>query len=276
MIGFSLSAASAGIIWVIVTQIDKLLLSAILPLSEYGIFSIVTLAANGILLVSAPISGSLAPRLMALRGQGDDTSYLTTYRRATQFTAATVLPVAITLAFFSGETLKAWTGDARIVEGGAQALALYAAGTGLLTLSAFPAYLQYASGELKWHVLGEILFLLAIVPLIAWLATRFGAVGAGAAWLTVNITYFLAWVPVVHRRFLPASHWTWLTRDVAAIVLPAVVMALLLRLTLPFPDSRLLTAVELGMAGVAVLMAAAAGSDWIRSRLMDLLANGRR
>ena len=91
-----------------------------------------------------------------------------------------------------------------------------------------------------------------------------------------RLTYFLAWVPVVHRRFLPASHWTWLTRDVAAIVLPAVAMALLLRLTLPFPDSRLLTAVELGMAGVAVLMAAAAGSDWIRSRLMDLLANGRR
>jgi O-antigen/teichoic acid export membrane protein len=265
LLGFSLAAAFVGAVWVVVTQIDKLLLSAILPLSEYAIFSLVGMAANGLLIISTPISGALAPRLMSLHAKGDNGGLVSLYRRASQLTAATAVPLAILMAMFSRELLWAWTGDMRVTSQGAPVLGLYAAGTGLLTVSSYAAYLQYAHGTLRLHVIGNILFLLLLVPLMAILATTYGAVGAGIAWLTLNAAYLLLWVPIVHRHFLPSLHWRWLLQDIGLVALPALALAFLLRVELRFPPDRLLVGLLLGAIGVALVGVSGLASNWLRT-----------
>jgi len=264
LLSFSLSAAFIGAVWVVVTQIDKLILSAILPLSEYGVFSLVGLAANGLLILSTPISGALVPRLMSLHASGDQASLVSLYRRATQLTAATALPIAILMITFPGQLLWAWTGNAQATTEGAPVLSLYAAGTGLLTVSSYAAYLQFSYGKLRLHVVGNILFLLLLVPLMAVLATHYGAVGAGFAWAALNAAYLFIWVPLVHRRFLPSLHWRWLLGDVGLIALPAAALALLLRLGLQFPSDRLLVGVILAAIGAVLIAVSGLTSTWLR------------
>jgi O-antigen/teichoic acid export membrane protein len=57
-IPFALGIAYTAGIWVFLTQFDKLLLSGILPLKEYGYFAIISLVANAIIQISSPISKS--------------------------------------------------------------------------------------------------------------------------------------------------------------------------------------------------------------------------
>jgi O-antigen/teichoic acid export membrane protein len=264
IMGFSLAAALSGITWVAVTQSDKLVLSAVLPLSQYAVFSVVALIANGLLLVSAPISGALVPRLMKLHAAGEEGTLVSLYRRGTQLNALIVLPIAITIALFARELLWVWTGDAAVTNGGAGALSLYVTGTAILTLNGFVAYLQYARGNIRLHVIGSLLFLSIQVPLVLWLARQYGAFGAGCAWLLVNTLFFVGWVPLMHRRFLPGIHLRWLTKDIGMILLPALTVGALFHQFVTFPASRIVSGMLLAMIGSTVLLIAGCASPWIR------------
>ena len=102
--------------------------------------------------------------------------------------------------------------------GYAPILALYAIGNGFLALAAFPYYLQYAKGDLRLHLWGNIVFVLVLMPAIVLATSRFGAIGAGAVWASTNLLFFFCWTPIVHRRFLPGLHRSWLVNDVLKVL----------------------------------------------------------
>src|SRR5690606_17201710 len=66
VLGFSLTLAFTSTVWVAVTQSDKLVLSKLLSLSQYGYFSAAALAASGVMLIGGPIAQAVQPRLAKL------------------------------------------------------------------------------------------------------------------------------------------------------------------------------------------------------------------
>jgi O-antigen/teichoic acid export membrane protein len=58
---FSLVMSLASLVWVTLSQVDKLLLSGLLPLAEYGEFSLAVAAAAGVLVVSGSLADVLMP-----------------------------------------------------------------------------------------------------------------------------------------------------------------------------------------------------------------------
>lgn len=274
MVRFSMTMALASAVWALATQTDKLVLSKILPLSEFGYFSIAVVVAGAVLMVSGPVGAAILPRLSQLEFVGDRARVIDLYRNATQLVAVISGPVAIVLAFFPEHLLWMWTGDALTVSKAAPVLALYAAGYGFLVIGAFPYYLQYAKGDLRLHLVGSLLFVMVMVPLLIWATPRYGTVGAGWAWLIANVLYFFLWVPVAHHQFLRNMHMTWLVRDVVPPILPAILFASVLRAVLPWPQQRMLIALELAGAGVLVAVSAALGSRAGRHQLW-LLCYGR-
>lgn len=259
---FSLSIAFTSSVWVLVTQTDKLVLSKILPLADYGYFTVAVLVASGIMIVSGPISSAIMPRMTRLQAEGQHEQLIAVYRQATQLVTVLAVPVALVLGFFAPQVLWAWTGDAALVAKAAPALALYAAGYGLLAVGAFPYYLQYAKGDLKLHLIGNALFVLLLIPSVVWAATHYGMTGAGWAWLISNAVYFLVWTPLVHWRFAPGLHTRWLGRDVLQPSAPPIIIATLLASFILWPDSRLwLWLGLLAAGGLFVLLAAACANQ---------------
>ena len=252
MLKFSLSIAFTSSVWVLVTQTDKLVLSKLLPLADYAYFTLAVLVAGGVLIVSGPISAVLLPRMARLSAERNEKGLMEIYRSATRLVAVIVLPATLILAFFADKVLIAWTGDVAISAKAAPVLVLYALGNGVLALAAFPYYLQFAKGDLKLHVIGNLFFLLLLVPCLVWSASRFGAIGAGYAWLLANVTYFVAWIPLVHRRFAPGLHLRWLMGDIGAISLAAVAAALSIDHLVTWPTSRALLAVYLALTGAVL------------------------
>lgn len=146
LIRFSLTIAFTSSVWVLVTQTDKLILSGILPLAEYGYFTVAVLAASGIMVLSGPISTAVMPRMARLYAEANHDEVRRLYDQSAQLVSVVVGSVGVTLIFCPESFLFAWSGNQDMTRAAAPILQLYAAGNCLLALGAFPYYLQYAGG----------------------------------------------------------------------------------------------------------------------------------
>lgn len=253
---FSLSIAFTSSVWVLVTQTDKLLLSKILPLADYGYFTVAVLVASGIMLVSGPISSALMPSMTRLQAESQYDALIAVYRQATQLVTVIAIPAALVLIFFAPQVLWAWTGDAALVSKAAPVLRLYAIGYAFLAVGAFPYYLQYAKGNLRLHLIGNVLFVLLLIPSVIWAASRHGMTGAGWAWLVSSAVYFFCWTPLVHRQFASGLHSGWLLADIARPALLPIIAAALATHFMHWGDDRIALALKLAAAGAVLLLLA--------------------
>lgn len=270
---FSLSVAFTGGVWVLVTQLDKLTLSKVLPLAEFGYFSLGVAVAGVVNVVSGPVSGALLPALTRILAERDEARFLALYRGTTQFVAIVAGATAAMLAFLAEPILWAWTGDATAARSAAPVVRLYALGNAAVVLGAFAYYLQYAKGDVRLHLQGNLFYLLLVAPALVWASWRHGALGAGLVWLGSSTLYLLLWVPRVHARICPGLHWPWLLQDVLPIVASATMAAAVLRGIMPMHAGRLALACGLCGAFVLVLGAAALASSRVRSRLARELSS---
>ena len=264
---FSLTIAFTSSVWVLVTQTDKLVLSKLLPLADYGYFTLAVLAASGVMMISGPISGALLPRMARLQAEGNEAGLIGLYRNATQMVAVIAIPACLVLAFFAEQVLWVWTGDAHAAAQAAPVLRLYAMGNGFLAMAAFPYYLQFAKGDLKLHLIGSAVFMLLLIPSLVWATWQYGATGAGYAWMGSNAVYFFAWVPLVHRRFVKGLHRQWLMQDLIMICVPGLLAVSTLNVLLPWPEARFQVLARLLIASGAVLICSAAGAGRVRTIL---------
>ena len=261
---FSLTIAFTSSVWVLVTQTDKLVLSKILPLAEYGYFTLAVLVASGVTVIGGPISIALMPRMARLEAEGDHAGLIQVYRQATQLVAVIAGATALTLAFCAEPLLWAWTGDRSLAHQAAPVLALYALGNGILAVAAFPYYLQYAKGDLRLHLIGNAIFVVLLIPLIVIATRNYGSIGAGYVWLGINVLSFVAWLPLVHNKFESKLNFKWYGEDILMILTPMFIVEYALNCYLPLSVNRW---VEFGatlLVGVLVMAVGIAASSVLR------------
>ena len=261
LLGFALSISATNLAWVLVTQTDKLVLSNLLPLTEYAYFTLAVLMASGVQIASAPLGSVLMSRMARLVAEQNQNGLIELYRSATRLITAILAPVVIVLALYSDKVLLAWTGNALISKEAAPILTLYALGNGILALTALPYYLQYAKGELKLHVIGNIIFIFLLIPALVWAVDVYGAVGAGYAWLVASAIFFTVWIPRIHALFAPGLHLKWLLVDIGVIMLISIIVAMAIDQLITWPTSRVMLVIYLSSVGA--LLCAATFSYWI-------------
>ena len=269
LLRFSLTIAFTSSVWVLVTQTDKLILSGILPLAEYGYFTLAVLAAGGITIVTGPISMALLPRMARLHAEGDHAEVRRLYNQSTQLVSVIAGSLAVTLTLAAEPLLYAWTGSREVTAAATPILRLYAIGNGLLALGAFPFYLQYARGNLHYHLIGNVVMVVALIPAITVAAMKAGGIGAGWVWVAMNALYLIGWVGYVHSKLEPGMHWNWLVSNVFAILLPTLLVGQLLGLFRSDLQSRVFALLHVGSIAAACMLAASLSSPLLRPSVMQ-------
>ena len=211
---FALSLAYTAGIWVFVTQIDKLMLSHFLPLEEYGYFSLVVVVANAILQLFQPIGQAVLPRFTSLLANNNQEGMINLYHKATQMVAIVALSVSGMVATFSYELLYSWSGNIEASQWGAHILFWYALGNGAVALLSFQYYMQYAHGNLKYHVRGNTYFGLFQIIVMASSVYFYSALGAGIAWFGLQLFFLSFWPGFIHSKFAPGIHKDWIFKDI--------------------------------------------------------------
>jgi O-antigen/teichoic acid export membrane protein len=268
---FALSAAFTSAVWVLVTQADKLMLSGMIPLSEYAVYTMGVLVAGGITILTSPVVAAVTPRMVKLDAEGDEIGLLKLYRECTQLVGVVIIPFVLVFALFPVQVITAWTGQVGIVTRAAPILSLYAIGNGILAFAGLSYMLQVARGNLTLHVAGNVIFVLLFLPILYFAVTRFGMLGAGYAWIITNLFPFVVWLPIVHRKFLKGVHPRWLAEDIFAVALLPAFVAGMAWYFLSWSHDRWQILGSLVMLYALIAASAAASSSYFRARLVPYI-----
>lgn len=220
---FMLGIAYTSMLWVLMTQSDKLILSHVLTLAEYGYFALVVAIANGVLQFSSPINQAVLPRMTLLLSQGGEAAMLTLYRKMTQFVVVAVAAISGMLAMFPYQILYMLTGNHHVAQWGAPILTWFALGNAILVVVGMQYVLQYAHGKVRMHVINTTINAAVQVPILAFVAFNYGAVAVAMTWFVIRLATFFIWPAVVHHRFAPGLHIKWLKQDVLTPLIGAAV-----------------------------------------------------
>ena len=275
LLPFAMGIGYTSMLWVFMTQSDKLILSHVLTLAEYGYFAVVVVIANGVLQFSAPINQAVLPRLTLLLSQGHESDMLVLYRKTTQFMVVAVASVSGVLAMFPQQILFALTGNQETAIWGAPVLTWFALGNGILVIVGMQYLLQYAHGKVRMHVINTTINAAVQVPILAFVALNYGAVEVAITWFAIRSVTFFIWPTVVHRKFAPGLHWQWLTKDVMSPFLGAALgLGLAHWFVAGVPElmvGRFQIASILVGAGVLVLLASGMLASDVRGALVRLV-----
>lgn len=270
--GFALGMFCIAVVAFVLIQVDRIVLSRVLPLDQFGQYVLVATIAAALSRVFSPFFAALYPRYSGLVAANEQDALIVLYHRSNQWLAVVVASVASVMGFFAEDVLRLWTHDPALAAQGAPILAVLVFGTALNGLMNLPYALQLAHGWTRLTLYQNLVAVLIIVPATWWLARQYGALGAASMWAVLNLGYITIAVPLMHRRLLQGEMASWYRHDILPVALAAIVGAFAMRKLFPtLPDNATGLAM-LAVASMLVLCTTAAGSSEVRRLLRARIA----
>src|SRR3990172_695786 len=158
---FTAGMSGIGLTALVFTQLDKVMLSKMLGLEEFGHYMLATVVVSGLYVLIAPVYNVVYPRFSALVATGDTEKLIDLYRLGTRMLATVIFPIAMVLAVFAEGLVLVWTGNPSIASRVAPVIALLAIGSALHGVMYFPYALQLAYGMTRLPLTINIILLRA-------------------------------------------------------------------------------------------------------------------
>lgn len=269
--GFTLGLFATSAVGFVLIQLDRIVLSKMLPLDQFGHYALAAMVAAGLTRAFQPFFVALYPRYSGLVATGDYERLKVLYHQSSQYLAVLVSATAVVLALFARDVLAIWTGDTMLAEQATPVLRVLVAAAALNGLMNLPYALQLAHG---WTRLAMWMNL-AILPVAifaTWrMALAHGGIGAASVWLCVNLAFVCIGLPFMHAQLLPRELGRWYLRDVLPPLATAMVMAGLLRWAMPSIERTPGGLLTLALVGLLTLAAASVATPATRALLHGLL-----
>jgi O-antigen/teichoic acid export membrane protein len=256
---FAAGMTGIGVISLVLTQADKLLVSKLFSLKTFGYYALAWSVASGPLIVAGCVFNVIFPRMSALVSTGNKHLISESYHRGSQLMAVLVFPLAAVVTVFSSPFLRLWTGNTEMAKNAAPVLSMLMVGSAVNAVLYLPYILQLAFGWTSLPFVAGLVSISVLVPVMFPMTKHFGLVGAASMWAALNVLNMFIAVPIMHRRLLPDENWKYY-RDVGVPLLSASLTVVAGRLVFMNLQSRMaiLTALLgfwLVSCSVAVLVA---------------------
>jgi O-antigen/teichoic acid export membrane protein len=254
---FALAVSGMSIVIAVLQQLDKVVLSRVVPLAAFGEYALGASLAMAILLVCAPVYDAFLPRLAQHFARDEHEQAASAFHAFSQLVTVVTAPVSALLILFSRPVLATWTRDAALAGRVEKILMLLAVAWMLNVCMGTLDILQQAYGWLRPAVGVRTFALLILGPAMIWACVRYGTTGAAASWVVICAMYIAVTPFLVFRKLMPKAMLRWLVQDVGAPLAAALAIAAALRLLVPVPDGWLANVAYLAVAGSLSFAAAA-------------------
>ena len=263
---FAAGMTGISLLATILTQLDKIILSKILTLTEFGYYSFAATVAAVLSRLVGPIFTAYYPRLTELVSKSDQTGLVNAYHQGSQLMAVMVLPLAFVLALFSKEILEVWTRNPDMVLHASLLISLLTIGNALNGIMHLPYALQLAHGWTRLAFLQNVGAVIILAPAIYLATMRWGAIGSAIVWVILNVGYVLISIHVMHRRLLVEEKWRWYFDDLIKPLVVIVALSTLSRLVLHKGGGVWFTMIGLFVTLSFATLAAFASASSLRSK----------
>lgn len=260
---------------ILLTQVDKVLLSKLLSLESFGYYTLAATLAGVLYMIVGPITTAFYPRLVELYTNKNQSLLVSTYHQGAQLvTVLTATPVVM-LSFFPKELIFVWSGNVVLAESVAPILSVIVLGVYLNGLMHMPGQLQLAHGWVSLGVKTNLLAVVILVPALFWVVPRYGAIGAAWVWVVLNASYVLFAIQFMHQKLLVFEKWRWYFFDLLLPTIgPVVIMLLAKQLQPEIYKNRWCGFIFLMVIGVFALTTSIMLSDQMRPKLFAFIKAG--
>lgn len=207
------------------TTLDKVLLSRLLTLADYGYYMLASTLAAGLSLIVSPVFQAVFPKLSILVEADDRPRLITEYHKFCQLMSVLLAPISFFVIAYSGPLLETWTRSEITAERTHVLLSILTLGNALNGLMNVPYSLMLAQGWTKWIVVQTLIASAVVAPTLYWAVPQYGAVSAALIWVAVNAVLILTLIIPHHSRMLPGQMKAWYVNDTIIPVIVAVAIS---------------------------------------------------
>ncbi len=211
---FSLGVGAIAFSGLVLTQLDKVILSKTVGLGDFGKYMLATTVASSLYILIVPIFNTAYPRFSSLVAQQKMDELLVQYRTASRWLATLLFPSAMVLVLLAQPLVRLWTGNEGLSIDVAPLVSLLLVAYALHGVMHMPYALMLAHGQTSSMFRIYIVLIVVTVPLTAILSVLYGVIGGAWAQFLLFMFYLIVGTWVTHKRYFKGYAREWLSKDV--------------------------------------------------------------
>ncbi len=252
------------------TQVDKVLLSRLLTLAEYGQYSFAMAAASIVAVAAFPIGQTIYPRLTEMHARGDADGFRYEFHRMAQLVSVVAGSVGAVFVVDSDKIITLWTGNPALSVEISNPVRLLALGGMLNSCMLAPYNCQLASGWTSISNRANLIAIVILIPALMFVVPLAGTLGASATWAGLNAGYVLVFAPFFFQRQFPHEIRKWYVLDLLMPIGSAFTACFAARAFVSMlPSSRTSDVSEVLLCFAAAGFAAVASASIVRGQLIS-------
>lgn len=258
---FASGIMGVAVIAMLLTQSDKLILSKLLSLEEFGYYSVVVVISSILGSLYAPIQQALIPKLNFLYAKKNYEELLYFYHFGAQLVTVLIGSMSLVLIFNAKSVLFLWIDDMGVAESYYITLQLLLVGRLLNNFMAIPYEMQLVTGWTSLTLKMNAYLALILVPTLVLIVPIYKMNGSALVLILINMVYLIVGIHIMHKKILISEKQKWYVQDIFKPMLYGGTMGCFFKLSIPFPQFVGFQLVYLGMFFLATFIAMICGSN---------------
>ena len=252
------------------TQLDKVILSNILPLSAFGYYSLVGAVVASLFFFVTPVTTAYFPKFVALIESNEKLLLKNAYHQSAELVAVLMGVTGIFLAFHAHSILLIWTQDQEIVNNTYYLLSILSISTIFNGVLWIPMQMQLAHGVTSITLKVAISTMILIVPLFFILVPVYQSIGAAFIALGMNIFALLANLIFMDRYIMKGHNFVLLIRHTVFPLVISLLICITINWLVPIFDSLFIEFFRLIAIFIAMLCFGLLSTQHLKNKYIDL------
>jgi O-antigen/teichoic acid export membrane protein len=238
------------------TQADKVVVSKLLPVAEFGFYSFASSTVGRAAFVAAAIGQAAFPSFANLSAAGEHGPLMRQFRKLQELVSFVTAPMFAAICF-AATPVYSYLFNPAVASRLLVPTILLAVGFYMNSGLNPPFMLSFAVGKPQIIVRANVVALFVVLPVTVLLIATKGLTGAAASWVFYNLFAYAYIVPKICRDALQITAWSWYRRVLVSGGLALVAYALSWYL-IARPASFSLAALTVAYVAASLVFAAVA------------------
>ncbi len=233
---FSAGMGLTALVALLLANIDRLTLSKMATAYDLGEYSLAFTAVGLLQLGIQPFYRVFFPKYSYLVSRGDLQALKKEYFYSCKLLAAGIIPLGVVGWIYAPELLSGWLGPvpSKVIE----IFRWLLIGVCCSGLTWLPAAFQQSQGLTKLHIQMMMGALVIGFPIMVWMISLYGPVGAATVWVIHGISDLTIGLWLMHKRFLIGELSSWYKSVLLMPILISISIAFISMLLMPIDVGR--------------------------------------
>ncbi len=226
------------ILAVALMNIDKILLSKFLTLTEFGYYSLASTVAAGLYMIIVPTEQAFYPKFCELHAKGDIDHLAITFHKAAQIISVLAGSAGFLLIFYGETVVQLWTQNMELAKQTSSIISILAAANVISGALLMVHIMQLTYGWTRISVYNNIVNIILYIPAIIYLVPNYGALAAAFIWLVLYLGGIFISVHFTFQRIMRSEKWRWYWQDIILPLSSAGIIVVSSKWIFPPPESN--------------------------------------